>query len=150
MPDKKVKWYVAGLNFECLGCGNCCAGPDEGFIWTSSEEAERIAKFLEMPPGRFRRKYLKRLFNRSSIIEDAATKDCVFLTKHGKGRGCKIYPVRPNQCRTWPFWTSNLHSPDTWNEAAVRCPGINRGKHYSFVEIEKLRKQKKWRHEDDE
>jgi hypothetical protein len=28
--------------------------------------------------------------------------------------------------------------------AAVRCPGINRGKFYSFEEIEAIKKQKSW------
>jgi Fe-S-cluster containining protein len=52
--------------------------------------------------------------------------------------------VRPNQCRTWPFWNDNLASPDSWNYAAVKCPGINRGKRYSVEEIESIRKEKKW------
>ena len=36
--------------------------------------------------------------------------DCVFL-KEDPERGrktCSIYPVRPLQCRTWPFWPENL------------------------------------------
>jgi len=28
--------------------------------------------------------------------------------------------------------------------AAARCPGINRGKFYSFKEIEQIKKQKSW------
>lgn len=141
---QKHPWYIGGLHFECLGCGNCCAGPDEGYIWIARPEAELIARFLESPPGRFRKQYCKQLFNRTSLIEHAVTKDCVFLKKTAKGRGCKIYPVRPNQCRTWPFWTGNLRSPDAWNFAGMKCPGINRGRHYTFDEIESRRKQKQW------
>ncbi len=55
-----------------------------------------------------------------------------------------IYSVRPNQCRTWPFWPSNLKNPGDWNKAAQKCPGINRGKLYSFEEIERIKKAKKW------
>ncbi len=40
-------------------------------------------------------------------------------------KGCAIYDVRPTQCRKWPFWPANLDSPDNWNAAAVKCPGIN-------------------------
>jgi Fe-S-cluster containining protein len=53
-----------------------------------------------------------------------------------------IYPVRPSQCRIWPFWTENLKSPDTWNQAVQKCGGINHGRFYSFEEIEKIKKEK--------
>ena len=81
---------------------------------------------------------------RTTIIEHSVTKDCIFLRKIDGQKKCIIYQVRPNQCRTWPFWSSNLVSPDTWNEAAQGCPGINRGKFYSFEEIEKIKKSNKW------
>jgi Fe-S-cluster containining protein len=55
---------------------------------------------------------------------------------------CTIYPVRPLQCRTWPFWTDNLSSPDAWNRAAQTCPGMNRGKQYDFVSVEEIRLMK--------
>jgi Fe-S-cluster containining protein len=48
------------------------------------------------------------------------------------------------QCRNWPFWPRNLDSPDGWNIAAAKCPGINKGRFYTFDEIEKVRKQKRW------
>jgi len=56
-----------------------------------------------------------------------------------------IYPVRPSQCRVWPFWSSNLTTPFAWNRATQKCNGINRGRLYSFEEIEKIKKNKKWR-----
>ncbi len=144
------KWYVGGLHFECRGCGDCCAGPGEGFIWLTRREIELIAAQLEMTVGSFRQKYVKRLINRYSLIEEPKTKDCIFLKQTETGRGCGIYAVRPNQCRTWPFWTSNLQSPNTWNQAAGRCPGINRGRLYTFEQIEKLRRQKQWWPDEDE
>ena len=48
------------------------------------------------------------------------------------------------QCRTWPFWPENLASADSWNRAAIKCAGINRGKLHTFEKIEALRKQKRW------
>ena len=92
-----------------------------------------------------KKKYLKRIGLKHSIKEDPKTKDCMFLTPEKDScRGCAIYSVRPNQCRTWPFWSFNLNSPDQWNMAAVRCPGINRGRFYSFEEIERIKNQKQW------
>ena len=91
-----------------------------------------------------RRRYLRRVGLRTTIIEHSETKDCIFLREIGGKKLCAIYPVRPNQFRTWPFWTENLTNPDAWNEAARRCPGINRGRHFSFEEIEKIRESKRW------
>ena len=139
------QWYSCGLNFECTGCGNCCAGPEEGYIWITKPEIEFLAEHLGTPVEAVRQKYLKRYGLRFSIIEDKSTNDCLFLTGAKDGcRGCAVYPVRPNQCRTWPFWDTNLSSPDAWNWAATRCPGINRGRFYSFEEIEAIKKQKAW------
>jgi Fe-S-cluster containining protein len=76
---------------------------------------------------------------RTTIIEDPQTKDCIFLQTIGGQRVCAIYTARPNQCRTWPFWSRNLSSPDAWNRAAQRCPGINRGRLYDHDEIERLK-----------
>lgn len=59
-------------------------------------------------------------------------------------KGCTIYNARPMQCRNWPFWPGNLQSPDDWNTAAKKCPGINKGRLYTFDEIEKIKKQKYW------
>ena len=138
------KWYFAGLHFECLGCGNCCSGPAEGFIWVAKEEIELIADLLKIPVKQLRRQFLKRSGFRLTIIEDTITKDCIFLKIIDGRKQCVIYPVRPNQCRTWPFWPNNLSSLDIWNRTAQKCPGINRGRFYSLEEIEKLCRQKKW------
>lgn len=141
----KRHWYAGGLHFECIGCGNCCAGPEEGYIWITKTETEFLARHMGLTLEDVQSKYLRRIGTRSSIKEDRKTKDCIFLTPgQGGYRGCAIYDVRPNQCRTWPFWTSNLFDLDAWNFAAMRCPGINRGRFYSFEEIEALRSQTQW------
>ena len=149
MPaTKKTTWYAAGLHFECVQCGNCCSGPSEGYIWVTKPEIALIADFLKMTTEQLREKYLKRIRLRTTIIEHTNTKDCIFLQKSGDQKRCMIYPVRPNQCRTWPFWSDNLTSPNTWNKAAQKCGGINRGRLYSFEEIEKIRKNKRWWQDD--
>lgn len=139
----KRRWYVAGLHFECMQCGRCCAGPGTGYIWVTRAEIKLIADFLKMTEAQLRRKYLKRVGLRTTIIEHRSTRDCIFLQKSSGRKSCVIYPVRPSQCRTWPFWPSNLKSPNTWNETAQKCPGINRGRLYSCEEIEGIKKNKK-------
>ena len=140
----KSKWYAGGLHFECVQCGKCCSGPAEGVIWITKPEIALLAEHLKMAVGQLRREYLKRHGVRTSIIENADTKDCIFLRKVDGRKQCVVYPVRPNQCRAWPFWSDNLQSPNKWNATEKKCDGINRGRLYSFEEIEKIRKKKKW------
>jgi len=134
---KSKPWYHNGLAFECIRCGRCCAGPGEGYVWVRPEEIEAAAEHLGMSVEEFRQRYTRRVGRRVSLIEDQATKDCIFLSRDEKGLPmCLIYPVRPTQCRTWPFWPTNLISPAAWNLAGIRCPGINRGPLHPLGEIE--------------
>ena len=133
----KQAWYSSGLAFECVQCGRCCEGPEEGYVWVNKEEIVAIARHLGIPEGEMRRRYLRRIGIRHSLVERRDNKDCVFLAADQTGRKrCRIYPVRPRQCRTWPFWASNLASPQSWAMAQLRCPGINRGAVHRCEEIE--------------
>lgn len=113
-------WYKEGLAFKCTGCGQCCTGAP-GYIWVSEEEVIRIAQHLKMTVEAFSRRYLRRVGNRLSLREHSKTFDCVFL----EGKKCTVYPVRPTQCQTFPWWPENLESPEAWQETAGRCEGIN-------------------------
>jgi Fe-S-cluster containining protein len=137
-------WYIAGLHFACQQCGDCCSGPQEGVIWISKPEIQLLAKHLGLDASELRKKYLKRIGFRYSIKENPCSKDCVFLVSINGQKSCTIYNVRPMQCRNWPFWPANLNSPDDWNIAAKKCPGINKGRFYTFAEIQKIQKHKRW------
>jgi hypothetical protein len=137
-------WYEAGLAFECQGCGRCCAGPEEGYVWVTPAEIAAIAAHLGLSEAQMRRRYVRRVGRRFSLKERAESRDCVFLlppaSHDGRQvRGCRIYPVRPRQCRTWPFWPGNVSSPAAWAEAGTRCPGINRGRVHGPDRIERNR-----------
>jgi len=85
---------------------------------------ERMANYLKMTFDDFTRKYVRQIGTRYSLMEKP-NYDCIFLTRDTPGKaGCSIYPVRPTQCRTWPFWTDNLKSPETWNRSGAKCPGM--------------------------
>jgi uncharacterized protein len=139
-----TRWYAAGLRFECAACGGCCAGPGEGYIWVVRPEIERIAGHLNMTPDEVQQRFLRRVGPRTSILEHEVTKDCIFLRETAGVRQCAIYPVRPSQCRSWPFWPENLRGPEAWGRAGMRCPGINRGRYYSCQEIERIRENRQW------
>ena len=57
-------------------------------------------------------------------LREKANGDCVFFDRT---KGCTVYPVRPAQCRTWPFWESNVESPEAWERTARTCPGAGAG-----------------------
>ncbi len=127
-------WYAAGLRFACQECGRCCGGAP-GYVWLDSTEVEAIAETLGLSPRDFRRTYTKRLW-RGMTLKEKANYDCVLLGPDGR---CTVYDVRPAQCRTWPFWPSNLKSRSAWDASARRCPGMNRGPVYALEQIEAKR-----------
>lgn len=133
-------WYAGGLAFECIQCGRCCAGPEEGYVWATAAEIESLADYLKLSVDEMRRRFVRRVGRRHSIIEDPVSRDCAFLAsdEHGR-RFCRVYPVRPAQCRTWPFWPRNISDPDSWGQAGLRCPGINRGPLHGYDEIQRRR-----------
>ena len=49
--------------------------------------------------------------------------------------GCKIYETRPRQCKTFPFWKSNLRTNAEWEEQGKTCQGIGKGKLHTLEEI---------------
>ena len=137
------KWYKDGLRFTCTQCGNCCTGPP-GYVWVTREEIRRIAKFLGRTDEWLPDDVLRRVGFKYSLTE-RSNGDCVYLVSKNGKRMCSIYPVRPLQCRTWPFWDVNLKSPRAWADAADNvCPGMNNGKLHSFEHIEKTRLRKSW------
>lgn len=137
----KQAWYSSGLAFECVQCGRCCAGPDEGYVWVNKEEIGAIARHLGILEGQMHGRYIRRIGIRHSLVERGDSKDCVFLSTEPTGRRlCRVYPVRPRQCRTWPFWPGNLASPQAWAMAQLRCPGMNCGAVHCCEEIEAKRR----------
>lgn len=134
---KNNTWWKNGLAFECQLCGNCCAGPAEGYVWVTNEEMEAMATQLGLTVKEFKKQYCRRVGFRYSLLEKQPGKDCIFLPDpEGAQRGCEVYAHRPRQCRTWPFWPENLKSPEHWRHAAESCPGIDKGQWYSAEQIE--------------
>lgn len=113
-------WYKDGLRFGCTGCGQCCTG-SPGYVWVSLEEIEAIAEYLKLSVDEFALRYLRQVEEDYSLREHPHNYDCVFL----KEKKCQIYPVRPKQCRTFPWWKGVVESEEAWQKAAKRCEGIN-------------------------
>jgi Fe-S-cluster containining protein len=125
-------WYAEGLRFACTGCGDCCGG-GPGYVWVNQAEIDALAARVEMTPEAFEKKYVNQIGVRRSLKEKR-NYDCVFLD--GDTRRCTVYEQRPRQCRTWPFWDSNIRTPDAWEAAQEACPGCGHGKLYSIETIQ--------------
>jgi Fe-S-cluster containining protein len=115
-------WYKDGLRFRCTRCGNCCTG-EPGYVWVDADDLATIADFLGEPVDDVRSLYTRRA-RRGQTLREKANGDCVF---YERSQGCTIYPVRPPQCRTWPFWESNVATPQDWKETCAVCPGAGQG-----------------------
>jgi hypothetical protein len=115
-------WYSDGLPFRCTRCGACCTG-EPGFVWVDRENLEAIAQFRGETLAEVE-KLWTRQGHRGLTIREKLNGDCIFYDRE---QGCVIYPVRPPQCRTWPFWQSNIRSPEAWARTCSVCPGSGQG-----------------------
>lgn len=127
-PDRPT-FFDEGIRFECTQCGNCCTGAP-GLVRLDNEEAQAMAEHLKVSLPYFYSAYVRTTGDGPSLRERSHG-DCVFFMS-GK---CVVYPVRPTQCRTYPFWFKNLRSEARWSQTCESCPGIGRGKLYSRSEI---------------
>ncbi len=119
----ETPWYAEGLRFKCTQCGDCCTG-SPGYVWVNQEEIDALAALVGESVAEFERKYVRRIGVRRSLIE-FPNGDCVFFD--GAARKCTVYGARPRQCRTWPFWQSNLRTEKDWQHTCEVCPGSGRG-----------------------
>ena len=133
-PTGKTQTGEVGLRFTCTQCGNCCTGPT-GFVLFTDDEALAMSKDLGIGLGDFLKRYTRPTIVGRSLMEVYAEGfgfDCVFLTRDASGKtGCRVYGSRPEQCRTWPFWRSNLVGKRAWSSESKGCPGMDTGELHS-------------------
>ena len=131
MENDGKPWYREGLSFTCTLCGACCTGAP-GYVWVSIDEIERLVSARGESLEKFGEQFLRRVGDRLSLTE-RPNGDCVFWDA---GSGCTVYEARPDQCRTWPFWTQNIETAEDWEATRQVCPGSGQGRLYSVGEIE--------------
>jgi Fe-S-cluster containining protein len=128
--DTPEPWYKDGLRFRCTRCGKCCTGAP-GFVWVTEDEVMALAEFRGEPREEVAGLYTRLSF-RGPTLREKANGDCVFYDRE---KGCTVYPVRPRQCRTFPFWESNVETPRDWEQTRQACPGAGQGELISAEEI---------------
>ncbi len=141
MPESKPKrapWYKDGLKFTCTQCGKCCGGAP-GFVWLNDDELAAIAAEMKMSVDAFEHRFVRQVGAEKSLVE-YPDGDCILLDPDT--RKCTVYESRPIQCRTWPFWDSNLKRRRDWEETCEACPGAGVGKLHTLTQIEAQRLEK--------
>ena len=126
--EQGTYFFDQGLRFACRQCGGCCVG-EPGTIYVFPSEIEVIAASLSLSVDAFTAQYLFPFKDSFSIKEDDDGR-CLFFED-----GCTIYDIRPLQCRTFPFWFSNLRSEKLWRHIERQCPGIGSGRLFTKSEI---------------
>lgn len=136
---EKEVFYKDGLNFACVRCSFCC-GHSPGFVYLSKRDLYALTTFFKMSVTDFVNKYCRwaDYYYGTQVIalKEQKNYDCILWNK-----GCSAYSARPIQCSTWPFWSWMIADRQTWDECAKECPGMNKGRLWTFEEIEENRKQ---------
>ncbi len=113
-------WYKEGLHFSCTKCGKCCTG-SSGTVWVTEDEMTKMAQFLKLTLPYFKQLYIRKIGQRDTLIElKSENHRCVFY----QNKLCRVYSVRPLQCKAYPFWPENILSEQTWKQTALECEGI--------------------------
>ncbi len=130
----REKFFTKGLRFECTRCTRCCRF-EPGYVFLSKRDIKRISEELNLKISDFIDTYCRRVWIDGGVkisLKEKSNYDCIFW----ENGGCRIYNVRPLQCRSFPFWSNFLVSIDTWNSLEKNCPGVNRGRLHSKEIIE--------------
>jgi len=117
---KEEPWFDEGLRFKCTGCGKCCTG-SPGYVFLSLTDLQNLSSRFSLTIEEFCQKYTRLVDGQYALLDMEGSYDCVFL----KNNQCTVYESRPIQCRTFPWWIQHLRDPQDWQEAALRCEGIN-------------------------
>jgi uncharacterized protein len=135
MTEIKKRFYDDGLPFECTACGECCK-LGGGFVYPTPEDLSFLAQLKDMTLDAFKKLFTDK--HEKRIVLKNNGNDCIFWSDNK----CQVYNARPLQCRTYPFWPTNLKSTYRWNIIKGECEGIGQGRIYSKIEIKQIMRGK--------
>lgn len=93
-----------------------------GYVYLTEDDIQRAAQFLNMSVAGFEAKYIIR-YRHVRRFRKPSSKQCHFLTE----TGCGIHPVKPAQCRLYPYWPELVEDRAAWEAERKTCPGIGKG-----------------------
>jgi Fe-S-cluster containining protein len=111
------------IRFTCQkGCTKCCEV--KGYVYLTENDVSAAAKHLGLPQADFESQFIYRTKHMRRIRKPRGTKQCPFL----EAGGCSIHPVKPVQCRLFPYWPELVEDRKAWARTGKWCPGIGVGK----------------------
>jgi Fe-S-cluster containining protein len=132
---EKELFYADGLKFSCKRCSSCCRY-DSGFVFLSEKDLKKLSSALKTDEKSVINIFCRWVTDKNGdevlSLKEKSNKDCILWDS-----GCTVYPERPLQCVTFPFWKSVIASLQCWEIAADTCPGMNSGELHTMTEIEK-------------
>ena len=105
----------------CSTCpGHCCRWG--GYVWITEGELIVLADHLNQSLEKFANGYVKAAYGRLSLQERLRDGEshCVLFDPFNKR--CLVYPVRPEQCRTFPYWEQYQAN---YLKLLDLCPGVS-------------------------
>jgi hypothetical protein len=81
-----------------------------------------MAEFTGMTKDAFEKAYVVR-YKHVLRLRKPRRSQCHFLREGG----CAVHPVKPTQCRLYPFWPELVENRTAWRIEQLRCPGIGKG-----------------------
>jgi uncharacterized protein len=119
----KKPWYQDGVQFGCTKCGACCR--TQGYLWLGAADIVRLADHLGISTDEFRARHTESVpiegQDQPGVRVVKAPHGCPFLDD--ATNECTVYPARPTQCRTFPFWPMLLDSREAWERGVVGICG---------------------------
>ncbi len=142
-------------HFECQRCGACCAAYN---VCVTDSDVKRITSSYELQPHNFLEGILvpeKVAYTYSGVPKFIGDKgrEMVLVLKEERGRcifnkgECEIYPVRPLNCRAFPFLWVGGRKFKLNSDALFLCDGIGRGGKFDFETVfkEMLLLEEEWK-----
>jgi Fe-S-cluster containining protein len=127
-------FYENGLQFSCTRCSACCRHTP-GYVFLSRNDLSALVVYLRTTEDALKNAYCRQVVFgqvRRLSLKEKKNLDCVFWEEGG----CTVYPARPLQCRSFPFWASSMASMEEWERCAKTCPGVGKGELHSRSVIE--------------
>lgn len=113
-----------GLAFQCQQCSYCCRF-EPGFVFLTSTDIKKLASYFKISTKAYIDNHCRKVHGVGGTqisLKEKKNHDCQYWDQ-----GCTVYPARPVQCISYPFWSSILESEERWKKESEFCPGIGKG-----------------------
>lgn len=113
----------------CGKCnGKCCTSEKPSYLWVNEREIAALSEHLNLSVDEFKKHYLYQVDNEWTVkdLKAKGRYQCVFLDDEtGK---CEIYQVRPEQCKTYPYWNRFKKHPEELFRECIAVKNMERHK----------------------